>query len=256
MARGRQERLIELYEKGVLTKEEARACFLELEERPDSLFLEEGRKQGFTLPSFKVFSSSKLKQDYRFEGIDSLFISLVEGKITFVKGKQEHIQLSLVYPPQEHPDLLPKIYVEKRGLHFASSLPCQLVLSLPDRWLSVLELKIGKADVRLDYLPFEDMSISSKTDKKQQDIRLTTEGRASQHLFLQLQQAPVHLHVPKQQGIRGQLESGQSHILVNRKKKASPYFCEKTGDSLLYVQMKTEKSPIYLKGVRDAIGIV
>ena len=76
MTQKREERLIELYEKGVLTKEEARACFKEMNQEPDFLFVEEKAKLNFTLPSFKVFASSKLKQAYSFDGIESLFLKL------------------------------------------------------------------------------------------------------------------------------------------------------------------------------------
>ena len=54
MVEERQKRLIELYEKGVLTKEEAKACFMELEEEPDFLFVEEKTRLSFSLPSLKI----------------------------------------------------------------------------------------------------------------------------------------------------------------------------------------------------------
>ena len=81
MVEERQKRLIELYEKGVLTKEEAKACFMELEEEPDFLFVEEKTRLSFSLPSLKIFSSSKLKQDFHFSDVESMSINLKEGKI-------------------------------------------------------------------------------------------------------------------------------------------------------------------------------
>ncbi len=88
MTQKREERLIELYEKGVLTKEEARACFKEMNQEPDFLFVEEKAKMNFTLPNFKVFASSKLKQAYTFEGIESLYLKLTEGRLSLTKSKQ------------------------------------------------------------------------------------------------------------------------------------------------------------------------
>ena len=55
MVEERQKRLIELYEKGVLTKEEAKACFMELEKEPDFLFVEEKTRLTFSLPNLKIF---------------------------------------------------------------------------------------------------------------------------------------------------------------------------------------------------------
>lgn len=256
MAQDQQKRLIELYEKGILTKEEARACFLELEESPDFLFVEEKTKMTFTLPSLKVFSSSKLKQDYVFSDVESLFMSLSEGRVSFMKGKTDQVQLRLVYPQQVEETLLPQIYVENKGLHFASPLPCQLTVILPDQWMAVLELEVGRADVKLDYLPFEDISLRSTTDKKQQDIRIASLGQFPQHLTIQLSQAPIHLQVPKEQGVKGRIEGAEGSVSVNRKKKSSPYLCEKDGDNLLYLQIRTDKSPCTVKGVKDVTRIL
>lgn len=256
MAREAQKRLIELYEKGVLTKDEARACFLEFDEEPDFLVEEEKPRLSFTLPSLKIFSSSKLKQDYAFSDIDSLFISVSKGKIVFVKSKSEQVQIHLVYPQQTNQAFLPQIYVENRGLHFASNLPCHLTVSLPNQWMSILNLELGRADARLDYLPFEDVSIHSATDKKQQDIRITAMDQMSQHLFLQLVEAPIYLQVPKHQGLRGKVESSTGQLVVNKKKKPSPYYCEKKGDKLLRLHIKTVTSQIIVKGVQHAIRIL
>ncbi|MER0122685.1 hypothetical protein ABPH35_03770 [Streptococcus sp. ZJ93] len=256
MAQEPQKRLIELYEKGILTKEEARACFLEFDEELDFLVEEEKPRLSFTLPRLKIFSSSKLKQEYAFADIESLFISMSEGKVSFVKNKSNQVQIYLVYPQQTDQAFLPQIYVENQGLHFASNLPCHLTVSLPEQWMSILNLDLGRADARLDYLPFEDISIHSSTDKKQQDIRITAMNLMSQHLFLQLVQAPVYLQVPKQQGLHGKVESSTGQLVVNRKKKPSPYFCEKKGDYLLYLHIKTVNSPISVKGVQHAIRIL
>ncbi|HEL1639755.1 TPA: hypothetical protein TXL57_000660 [Streptococcus suis] len=251
MAQEQQERLIELYEKGVLTKEEARACFLEFEDRPDVLFVEEKTKLSFTLPSLKVFSSSKLKQEYSFEGIESLFLSLIEGKVTFNKSKTGQIHIKLIYPQQTDQAVLPQLYVEQKGLHFTSTVPCQLTVSLPDQQLGILDLQIGRADVKLDYLPFEDISIRSKTYKKQQDIRINGYGQFPQHLYLQLSQAPIHLILAKNQGIIGRLESYSGQVYINHKKKVSPCYCEKTGKEMLYLKMQTDRSSLLVKGVKD-----
>ena len=51
MVEERQKRLIERYDKGVLTKEEAKACFMELEEEPDFLVVEEKARLTFSLPN-------------------------------------------------------------------------------------------------------------------------------------------------------------------------------------------------------------
>lgn len=256
MAREPQKRLIELYEKGVLTKEEARACFLEFDEEPDFLVEKEKPRLSFTLPSLKIFSSSKLKQEYTFSDIESLFLSVSEGKITFIKSKSDQVQIHLVYPQQTNQAFLPQIYVENKGLHFASNLPCHLTISLPNQWMSILNLELGRADARLDYLPFEDVSIHSVTDKKQQDIRVTAMGQMSQHLFLQLVEAPIYLQVPKHQGLRGKAESSAGQLVMNKKKKPSPYFFERKGEPLLHLYIKTVTSPIIVKGVPHAIRIL
>lgn len=256
MAREPQKRLIELYEKGVLTKEEARACFLEFDEEPDFLVEKEKPRLSFTLPSLKIFSSSKLKQEYTFSDIESLFLSVSEGKITFIKSKSDQVQIHLVYPQQTNQAFLPQIYVENKGLHFASNLPCHLTISLPNQWMSILNLELGRADARLDYLPFEDVSIHSVTDKKQQDIRITAMGQMSQHLFLQLVEAPIYLQVPKHQGLRGKAESSAGQLVMNKKKKPSPYFFERKGEPLLHLYIKTVTSPIIVKGVPHAIRIL
>ena len=227
MTQKREERLIELYEKGVLTKEEARACFKEMNQEPDFLFVEEKAKLNFTLPSFKVFASSKLKQAYSFDGIESLFLKLSEGRLTLTKSKNEQITVEIVYNQDAPEDKLPRLYVEKKGLYFNSSLACSLTISLPQEWMSVLAVELGQADARLDYLPFEDISIRSSRDKKQQDIRLTTCGGYPQHLYVQLAHAPFTLQTGKGQGIRGQIESQSGQVVVNRKKKNSPYQFEK-----------------------------
>ncbi|HEM3725353.1 TPA: hypothetical protein ACGO28_001001 [Streptococcus suis] len=251
MVQQQQERLIELYEKGILTKEEARACFLKFEERPDVLFVEEKTRTGFTLPSFKVFASSKLKQAYSFEGIESLFLQLSDGRLTMTKSKSNQVGVEIVYNQDAPEDQLPRIYVEKRGLYFSSSLPCRLTISLPQEWMSVLDLELGQADARLDYVPFEDISIRSSRDKKQQDIRLTTCGGYPQHLSVQLNQAQVTLYPGKSQGIQGQLISSSGQVLVNRKKKISPYQFEKTGSDVLFVKGQTGQGCFYVKGIKD-----
>ncbi|HFU4202584.1 TPA: hypothetical protein ACGO8F_000150 [Streptococcus suis] len=251
MAQEQQERLIELYEKGVLTKEEARACFLEFEERPDVLFVEEKTKMSFTLPSLKVFSSSKLKQEYSFDGIESIFLNLAEGRLLVNKSKTNQVHIKLIYPQQADQTALPQLYVEKRGLHFTSTVPCQLTVSVPDQQLGILDLQIGRADVKLDCLPFEDISIRSKTDSKQQDIRINGYGQFPQHLYLQLIQAPIHLILAKNQGIVGRLESYSGQIMINHKKKVSPCYCEKSGQELLYLKLQTDRSSLLVKGVKD-----
>lgn len=251
MVQQQQERLIELYEKGILTKEEAKACFLKFEERPDVLFVEEKTRTGFTLPSFKVFVSSKLKQAYSFEGIESLFLQLSEGRLTMTKSKSNQVGVEIVYNQDAPEDQLPRIYVEKRGLYFSSSLPCRLTISLPQEWMSVLDLELGQADARLDYVPFEDISIRSSRDKKQQDIRLATCGGYPQHLSVQLNQAQVTLYPGKSQGLQGELISPSGQVLVNRKKKNSPYQFEKTGSDMLFVKGQTGQGCFYVKGIKD-----
>ena len=251
MTQKREERLIELYEKGVLTKEEACACFREMNQEPDFLFVEEKAKLNFTLPSFKVFTSSKLKQAYSFDGIESLFLKLSEGRLTLTKSKNEQITVEIVYKQDAPEDKLPRHYVEKKGLYFNSSLACSLTISLPQEWMSVLAVELGQADARLDYLPFEDISIRSSRDKKQQDIRLTTCGGYPQHLYVQLAHAPFTLQTGKGQGIRGQIESQSGQVVVNRKKKNSPYQFEKSGNDLLFIKAQTGQGAFYVKGIKD-----
>ena len=251
MTQKREERLIELYEKGVLTKEEACACFREMNQEPDFLFVEEKAKLNFTLPSFKVFASSKLKQAYSFDGIESLFLKLSEGRLTLTKSKNEQITVEIVYNQDAPEDKLPRLYVEKKGLYFNSSLACHLTISLPQEWMSVLAVELGQADARLDYLPFEDISIRSSRDKKQQDIRLTTCGGYPQHLYVQLAHAPFTLQTGKGQGIRGQIESQSGQVVVNRKKKNSPYQFEKSGNDLLFIKAQTGQGAFYVKGIKD-----
>ena len=251
MTQKREERLIELYEKGVLTKEEACACFREMNQEPDFLFVEEKAKLNFTLPSFKVFASSKLKQAYSFDGIESLFLKLSEGRLTLTKSKNEQITVEIVYNQDAPEDKLPRLYVEKKGLYFNSSLACSLTISLPQEWMSVLAVELGQADARLDYLPFEDISIRSSRDKKQQDIRLTTCGGYPQHLYVQLAHAPFTLQTGKGQGIRGQIESQSGQVVVNRKKKNSPYQFERSGNDLLFIKAQTGQGAFYVKGIKD-----
>lgn len=251
MTQKREERLIELYEKGVLTKEEARACFKEMNQEPDFLFVEEKAKSNFTLPSFKVFTSSKLKQAYSFDGIESLFLKLSEGRLTLTKSKNEQITVEIVYNQDAPEDKLPRLYVENKGLYFNSSLACHLTISLPQEWMSVLAVELGQADARLDYLPFEDISIRSSRDKKQQDIRLTTCGGYPQHLYVQLAHASFTLQTGKGQGIRGQIESQSGQVLVNRKKKISPYQFEKSGNDLLFIKAQTGQGAFYVKGIKN-----
>ncbi|HFI0159209.1 TPA: hypothetical protein ACGOSR_001434 [Streptococcus suis] len=251
MTQKREERLIELYEKGVLTKEEARACFKEMNQVPDFLFVEEKEKLNFTLPIFKVFASSKLKQAYTFEGIESLFLKLSEGRLTFTKSKNNQLGVEICYNQDAPEDRLPHLYVEKKCLYFSSGLACRLTISLPQEWMSVLDLELGQADARLDYLPFEDISIRSSRDIKQQDIRLTTCGGYPQHLNVELAQAPLILQTSKGQGIRGQIESPSGQVLVNRKKKASPYQFEKSGNDVLFIKAQTGQGAFYVKGIKD-----
>lgn len=251
MAVERQKRLIELYEKGVLTKEEAKACFMELEEEPDFLFVEEKTRLNFSLPSLKVFSSSKLKQDFHFSDIESMNIHLTEGKIILQKNKEKEIHFAISYPQQPQDTVLPQIYVEKKALHFASNLPCQMIVSLPDQWMSVLDLGIGRADARLDFLPFEDISIHSHSDLKQQAIRVTPCRDISQHLHMKLNQALIYMVVAKEQGLKGRFESNQGTVQINRKKHTSPYICEKNGDKVVYLQVQTDSSPLIMKGMKD-----
>lgn len=253
-----QERLMELYEKGALTKEETKACYLELGMQADALFLaEETQKSrfGFTLPSFKVFSSTKLKQEFQFEDVTAMSIRLTKGRVSFVKHKKPYILVQVTYPTGAGEEL-PQIYVEMGRLRFDSYLPCQLTVSFPEQMLSVLELDMGRADVRLDYVPFEDICIRSQMDDKQQELRLTPLSGYNQHLLCQLREVPLTLFLGKQQGIKGKLTSSKGRLRVNRKEHASPCFCEKTGETFLYLQVETQSSPIILKGVRDASRMV
>ncbi|MGT2910557.1 hypothetical protein ACVR1I_02440 [Streptococcus cameli] len=251
MGQEQQKRLIELYEKGVLTKEEAKACFLELEEAPDFVFVEEKARLAFTIPSLKVFATSKEKQNYHFKDIESMKISLSKGKLVFQKHKSETVRLSIVYPQSTAETSLPQIYVEKHALHFLSNVSCQLTIYLPEnQWLSVLDLEIGESDARIDYLPFEDVSIHSHSDKKQQDIRVTADPEHNQHLHLVIQHAPIHLHVPKHQGLKGRLLGKKGLVQINRKMETSPYCCEKQGNTILYLQVETETSPLLMKGIK------
>lgn len=246
-----EQRLIELYEKGVLTKEEARACFMELGENTDLLFLEEEKeKLTFTLPSFKVFTSSKLKQEFTFSDIEAMQIGLTEGRVQFIKGKTEQVLISISYPQQVAEESLPKIYIEQQQLYFTSPFPCHLTIALPDRWMSVLNLELGQADARLDYLPFEDICIQSVTDKKQQDIRLSSFGAFSQYLSVQLSHAHLQLTVPKGQAVNGQVESAVGQVQVNRRKQTSPYHYEQLGEHCLNFKIATTDSPITMKGIK------
>ncbi|WP_053093925.1 hypothetical protein [Streptococcus sp. X13SY08] len=206
MGKEQEKRLIELYEKGILTKEEARACFLELAEEGDFTFVEERSKLNFTLPSFKVFSSSKRKQEYSFDTIEAMTIRLTEGRIHFIKNKKDQIHLSILYPHEADLAKLAQIFIEEEKLLFETGLPCQLTFALPEKWMSVLDLDLGCADARLDFLPFEDISIHSQTSKKQQDVRLTSTGSFSQFMTIQLAHAHVQVQVPKKQGIKGRVE--------------------------------------------------
>lgn len=251
MAQRKEERLIELYEKGILTKEEARACFEEMNQESGFLFLKEKAKLTFTLPNFKVFASSKLKQTYSFEGIESLFLQLSEGRLTLTRAKTDQMGVEIVYNQDALEDKLPRIYVEEKGLYFTSPLPCYLSICLPQEWMSVLDVELGQADAHLDYLPFEDISIHSLRDKKQQDVRLTTCGGYPQHLYIQLAQAPLTLQTGKEQGIRGQIESSSGQVFVNRKKKTSPYQFEKSGNDLLFIKAQTGQGVFYVKGIKD-----
>lgn len=251
MVQKNEERLIELYEKGVLTKEEARACFLDLDQQPDFLFVEEKETLGFTLPNFKVFSSSKLKQSYSFEEVESLRLCLSTGRLTVTTSKNADVSVTIVYHQDASKEQLPQLYVEDTCLYFSSSLSCHLMIGLPQKWMSVLDVDLGQADARLDYLPFEDISIRSSRDKKQQDIRLTTCGSYPQHLFVQLDRASLTLQTGKNQGIRGSIESDLGQVLVNRKKKESPYQFEKLGADTVFVKVRVGHGALYVKGIKD-----
>ena len=147
-----------------------------MNQEPDFLFVEEKAKLNFTLPSFKVFASSKLIYVFSFDGIEALFLKLSEGRLTLTKSKNEQITVEIVYNQDAPEDKLPRLYVEKKGLYFNSSLACSLTISLTQEWMSVLAVELGQADARLDYLPFEDISIRSSRDTQQQNIHLTNCG--------------------------------------------------------------------------------
>ncbi len=250
MTKASQERVLELFEKGVLTQEEARACFLELGEE-DILFVEEKKRLGFTMPSFKVFSSSKAKQEYFFDQIETLNLKIPDGKITFTKNKNAQIRLNLQFSQQAAQNQLPQVYLEGQTLRFESNLPCQISLALPDRWFSVLEMDVGKAEVKLDYLPFEDVTLTSR-EARQGGIRIISQGQHSQHIFLQVRQADVQFQSPRQQAVKGRIESGADQIRVNRKKKSLPYLFEKEGQTPLYVQVRMREGQFHMKGIHDA----
>ena len=57
--------------------------------------------------------------------------------------------------------------------------------------------------------------------------------------------------VSKEQGLKGRFESSQGMVQINRKKQTSPYVCEKKGDKVVYLQVQTKDSPVYLKGIKD-----
>lgn len=253
-----EKRLLELYEKGALTKEEARACSQELGLAIEELFIleEEKPRFGFTFPSFKVFSSTKLKQEFTFEQVSAMHVRLTEGKLQFLKHKKDHVQVNLTYWTEPADTPLPQLYLEGECLRFDAYLPCQMVVSLPETLMSVLDLEVGQADVRLDYLPFEDISIRSQTDKKQQEVRLATCALGPQHLLCQLQQAAVTIGLAKGQGVKGKLTSASGKVNINRREHASPCYCEKAGETTLYLQIETHSSPIHVKGVRYANGMV
>ncbi|WP_394404822.1 hypothetical protein [Streptococcus sp. 20-1249] len=251
MGQEQEKRVLELYEKGILTKEEAKACFLELNADCDFLFIEEKAKLGFTLPHFKVFSSSKLKQEFTFSDIESIKIRLTEGRIQFTKQKKEDCVIRIVYPQQLEQEDLPKIFIEEEQLYFESRFPCQVAIALPDKWMSVLDLDLGQADARLDYLPFEDISIYSQTDKKQQDVRLAVAGKFSQHLSVQFCHANVQLQLAKNQGVQGRLESRIGKVWVGRKSHPSPYICQQEGQYPLQVKMLTLDGQLSVKGIKN-----
>lgn len=250
MGQEQERRVLELYEKGVLTKEEAKACFLELNADSDFLFIEEKAKLGFTLPHFKIFSSSKLKQEFTFSAIESMKIRLTEGRIQFLKHKKNDCAVRIVYPQQVEEEDLPKIFIEEERLYFDSRFPCQVTISLPEKWMSILDLDLGQADARLDYLPFEDISIYSQTDKKQQDIRLAAQGKFSQHLSLAFCHANVQLQLAKNQGFNGKIESRTGKVWVNRKSQISPFTYQQEGHYPLQVKMMTLDGQLSLKGMK------
>lgn len=253
MVQRHEERLLELYEKGVLTKEETRACFKDLHGGQELFLGEERSKLSFTLPNLRIFSSSQHKQEYSFEGIDSLFLSLSDGKVSLTKSKSDKLQVMIAYSQEGCPDYFPQVYVENRSLYFTSPLACQLTIRLPEAGMSVLDIDIGRADARLDYLPFEDISIHSKTDKKQQDIRLVPASSSSQHLYVQLHQAPLSLSLSKKQGVQARVESRAGQVMVNKKKRVSPYVFEQSGQETLYIKAELEQGQLVLKGVKHAV---
>ncbi|HFU4012275.1 TPA: hypothetical protein ACGO3F_001285 [Streptococcus suis] len=253
MSYQQRERLMELYEKGVLTKEEAKACFLTFDERPEQLFVEEKTKLSFSLPSLKVFSSTKRQQAYQFQGIESLFIRLTSGKVVFSKSKSDDLQVKIVYPSQTREEDLPQFFVENKGLYYSSAVSCQLMVFLPEAWLSILDLDLGKAEARLDYLPFEDMAVHSQMDEKQQDVRLTLDGSRSQALSIQVRMAPIHLNLGKQLGIKGKMEAKSGQLIINRKKIANPFICDRAGQETAFVRIQTDRSPITLKGGKEIV---
>lgn len=223
---------------------------MELDEELDVLFVEEKSRLSFTLPSLKVFSSNKLKQNFRFSDIESMNIRMKEGKVIFQKNKGTELLFSVLYPQKLEGEELPQIYVEKKALHFSPTISCQLTVSLPEMWMSILELELGQADARLDYLPFEDVSIRSHSDNKQQDIRVTSYQGFSQHLHFEVMRAPIHMNVAKHQGLKGRFESSRGTVEINRKKQISPYICEKAGEKMVYLQVQTESSPLIMKGMK------
>lgn len=249
MGQEQEKRLMELYEKGVLTKEEARACFLEMAEEGEFTFVEERARLNFTLPSFKVFSSSKCKQEYSFDALEAMTIRLTEGRIQFIKNKKNQVHLTIVYPHEAALDKLAQIFIEDQKLLFETGLPCQLTVALPERWMSVLDLDLGCADARLDFLPFEDISLHSQAGRKQQDVRLTSTGAFSQFMTIQLAHAHVQVQVPKKQGIAGRVEAKRGPVLINKKEQTSPYLYNRDGDNLLHFQMKTTDGLLTMKGI-------
>lgn len=245
-----QKRLLELYEKGALTKEEARACFLDVAEDEPIFLAEEKASMQFTLPQFKVFASTRYQQEYSFSAIESIRLRLNKGRIQFQKSKEEDVQLLLVYPHEVAADQLPQVYVEGGTLLFDSLLPCQLTLFLPDRWMNVLDMDIGQAHARLDYLPFEDISIHSKTDQKQQEVRLYLTQTASQCLSINLAHASVVMQLPKGQGLYSRLESKAGKLCFNKREVESPFVLEKTGYGRTLLHLTTLTSSIRIKEVK------
>lgn len=250
MLQEQQERLIELYEKGVLTKEEAKACFLEMKETDTIQFVEERTTNSFSLPHLKVFSSHKQKQICSFADVESMKIRMTEGRICFQKGKGEEVHVTVVSAHAGDMQSLPCIEMDEQTLQFEAAISCQLTICLPEKWMSILDLEFGQADVRLDYLPFEDISIYSHSDKKQQDIRIHACATFSQHLSIQLRQAPLQLTVGKNQAVQGECHSQTGLVQLNHKKEESPYFFSIPGENKLYLHIQTETSPLTMKGVK------